>query len=54
MIKSIGGCVRRFPGEATERKVMEGSEKISPKTGKTEIAKWVKGAMERLMLSWTS
>jgi len=48
MIKSIGACIRRFAGEATERKVMEGSEKISPKTGKTEIAKWVKGAMERL------
>jgi predicted hydrocarbon binding protein len=48
MIKAIGECVEQFAGEAVAKKVMEGSERITGKTGKTEIAELVKGAMERM------
>jgi hypothetical protein len=48
MIKEIGRNVERFAGDAVRRKVMEGSEKITPSTSKTSIAGWVKGAMEKL------
>lgn len=48
MIRSIEGCVDRFAGEAVKKKVMEGSEKLTAKSSKKEIALWAKGAMERL------
>lgn len=48
MIKAIGECVKQFAGETVAKKVMEGSERITGKTGNAEIAEWVKGAMERM------
>jgi hypothetical protein len=48
MIKSIERCVDRFACEAVKRKVMEGSEKLTAKSSKAEVASWVKGVMERL------
>lgn len=48
MIKTTEECVRHFAGEIVRRKVMEGSEKITAKTGKAEISEWVKGAVDRL------
>lgn len=48
MIRSIEGCVDRFAGEAVKKKVMEGSEKLTAKSSKEEVALWVKGAMGRL------
>jgi hypothetical protein len=48
MTKTIEGCVGRLAGETVRKKVMEGSEKITAKTGKAEISEWVKGAMNRL------
>jgi len=49
MIKAIGECVEQFAGEAVAKKVMEGSERITGETGKTEIAELVKGAMKEWM-----
>lgn len=48
MIMEIGGNVEQFAGEAVKKKVMEGSEKITGSTSGTEVAHWVKGAMDRL------
>jgi predicted hydrocarbon binding protein len=48
MIKEIGRNAERFAGAETKKKTMEGSEKISLSTDKASLAKWVKGAMERL------
>jgi hypothetical protein len=48
MIKNIAECIDRFAGETVKKKVMEGNEKLTAKTGKKELALWVKGAMERL------
>jgi hypothetical protein len=48
MIKEIGRNTERFAGAKVRKRIMEGSEKITPNTGKTNIAGWVKGAIERL------
>jgi hypothetical protein len=48
MIKSIGECVERFAGKATAKKIMEGSERMTAKTGKAEIAQWVKDAVGKM------
>jgi hypothetical protein len=48
MIKEIGRNTEQFAGAEVGKKIMAGSEKITPGTSKSEIAAWVKGAMERL------
>jgi hypothetical protein len=48
MIKSIEECVERFAGKATAKKIMEGSERMTAKTGKAEIAQWVKDAVGKM------
>lgn len=48
-IREMEGIIDRFAGEAVRKKVMEGSEGMTEqKDGSEEIAKWVKGAMDRL------
>lgn len=41
-------CVEQFAGKTIAVKVMEGSERITEKTDKRNIAEWVKTAMEKL------
>ena len=48
MIKEMGRNTERFAGAEVKKKVMEGSEKITPSTDKTSMARWVKGAVEKL------
>jgi hypothetical protein len=48
MILAIGESVERIAGEPLAKKIMEGSELITARTGKKERAEWVKGAMERM------
>jgi hypothetical protein len=48
MIKVLGENIERFAGSAVRAKVMQGSERITAKSGPAEIAAWVKDAMKRL------
>ena len=48
MIKEMGRNTERFAGAEVKKKVMEGSEKITPSTDKASMARWVKGAVEKL------
>jgi len=48
MLVSLEKNVEVVAGDAVSKKVMEGSDGITEKTDKTKIAKWVRGAMERL------
>ena len=48
MIKNLEEYMEHFAGKTIAKKVMEGSEQITEKTDKRKIAKWVRGAMERL------
>jgi hypothetical protein len=48
MLKAMEHCVEHFAGKTVAAKVMVGSEQITAKTGKKEIAEWVKNAMEKL------
>ncbi len=48
MLVSLEKNVEAVAGEAVSKKVMEGSDGITEKTDRTKIAKWVRGAMERL------
>ncbi len=47
-IYEIGENMERFAGEDVRKKVMEGSGQITPSSKPEKVAKWVKGAMERL------
>jgi hypothetical protein len=44
-------CLEQAAGKSFAAKVMEGSEQITQKTDKVKVARWVKGAMERLEVS---
>ena len=48
MLVSLEKNVEAVAGEAVSKKVMEDSDGITEKTDRTKIAKWVRGAMERL------
>jgi len=48
MIKEIARNLDRFAKDGVRKKVMAGSEKITASASKDKIAKWLKGAMERL------
>lgn len=48
MIEELAGQVEALAGKSIRDQVMAGSEAITAKTGGTEIAQWVKGAMDRL------
>lgn len=48
-LRALEGIIGHFAGETIKKKVMEGSEKMTEQMdGSKEIAKWVKGAMDRL------
>ena len=48
-LRALEGIIERFAGEAMRKQVMEGSEEITEQMDDSEeIAKWVKGAMDRL------
>lgn len=48
-LRALEGIIERFAGEAIRKKVMEGSEEMTEQMDDSEeIAKWVKGAMDRL------
>jgi len=48
-LRALEGVIGHFAGEAIKKKVMEGSEEMTEQMdGSKEIAKWVKGAMDRL------
>jgi hypothetical protein len=48
VIKTLEINVEKSAGRAARTKVMEGSERLSAKSGPVEIAAWLKGAMDRL------
>jgi hypothetical protein len=41
-------CLDKTAGEKIRKKVLEGSEKLTPSSSQKEIVNWIKGAMERL------
>ena len=45
---AMENCLVQVAGKSVAARVMEGSEQITEKTDKTKLARWVKGAMERL------
>ncbi len=47
-IREIGANVLQLAGDRTARQVMNGGDRIRAHAQPTEIAAWVKGAMERL------
>jgi hypothetical protein len=47
-IREIGENVEHLAGEEVRKKVMEGSEQISTSRNPEEIARWVRGAIEKL------
>lgn len=47
-IVALDYCLMNFAGKSVATSVMEGSEKLTEKTDKREVALWLKGAMERL------
>ena len=52
-IQEIGGHVEELAGKKVRDKVMEGSEKTAKSTDRTQIALWVKDAIDRLDVATT-
>ena len=48
MLISIEKNIELFAGDVISKKIMEGSEALTEKTDKTELALWVQSAMERM------
>jgi hypothetical protein len=48
MIEELGGQVEAMTDRHVREQVMEGSEAITAKTSGADVARWAKGAMERL------
>lgn len=48
MIEELGGQVEALAGKEIRDQVMAGADAITAKTGGAEVARWVRGAMERL------
>jgi len=48
MMEELARNLDRFAKDGVREKVMAGSEKITASTSKDKIAKWLKGAMDRL------